>query len=78
MVSLFVWTNPAFASIVSNATTPISTQENLWVPMEIAKPTVMPIDAWISTPQLGDAPVMSESTGTSSTLAMEIVEEIVR
>ncbi len=35
-------THPAFASILGSA--PAPTQENLWAPMEIAKPSVTPID----------------------------------
>src|SRR4030042_604872 len=68
LVPLFVWTNPALASIVGNPSAPIPTQENLWAPVEIAKPTVTPIDARRLAPQRGDTPVLSESTGTQSTL----------
>jgi lipoprotein-anchoring transpeptidase ErfK/SrfK len=48
-------THPAFASIVNIA----PTQENLWAPMEIAKPPVTPIRAH------GFAPQMAESTATA-------------
>ena len=77
LVPLFAWTNPALATIVGNPSAPIPTQENLWAPVEIAKPTVTPIDARMLAPQLGDTPVLSESTGTPSTLVMEIVEDSV-
>ncbi len=35
-------THPAFASIINSA--PAPTQENLWAPVDIAKPTITPID----------------------------------
>lgn len=37
------FSNPAFASILKNS--PAPTQENLWAPVEIAKPTITPIGA---------------------------------
>ena len=37
------FSNPAFASILKNS--PAPTQENLWAPVEIAKPSVTPIGA---------------------------------
>ena len=36
--------HPAFASIVSNISAPIPTQENLWASVDIAKPAITPID----------------------------------
>jgi len=38
-------TSPAFASILDNAPAPIVTQENLWAQVDIAKPSVTPLDA---------------------------------
>ncbi len=40
----FAWTNPALVSIVNNIRTPVSTQENLWAPVDIPKPSITPID----------------------------------
>ncbi len=58
--------NPALASIVDNA--PAPTQENLWAQVEIAKPSVTPIDssafAQASTPT--PAPVIAPPTATSA------------
>jgi hypothetical protein len=40
----FIAKHPAFASMVSNIRVPVATQENLWAPVDIAKPEVTPID----------------------------------
>jgi lipoprotein-anchoring transpeptidase ErfK/SrfK len=44
-IVLFAVTRPALASIVSNVSGLVPTQENLWAPAEIAKPEVTPIGA---------------------------------
>lgn len=54
-VALFALTNPALASIVSNLSAPVSTQENLWAPVNIPKPAITPIDVSVFAPQLADA-----------------------
>jgi len=43
-MALFALTNPALASIVGNVSAPVSTQENLWAPVDIPKPTITPLD----------------------------------
>ena len=64
--ALFALTNPAFASIVSNVSAPVSTKENLWAPMNIAKPSVTPIDVRAFAPQVADAPGSAPSNDTAS------------
>ena len=49
--------SPALASIVSSIGVPASTQENLWAPMDIAKPEVTPIDVSAFAVQSADTPV---------------------
>lgn len=48
--------HPALASIVSNISAPVPTQENLWAPVDIAKPAITPIDVSAFASQLADAP----------------------
>ena len=55
LVGLFALTSPALASIVSNVSAPVSTQENLWASVDIAKPTITPIDGSVLAPELADA-----------------------
>jgi lipoprotein-anchoring transpeptidase ErfK/SrfK len=43
-IALFVLARPALASIVRDIRLPVTTQENLWAPVDIAKPEVTPID----------------------------------
>jgi len=44
-IAFFALTSPALASIISSVSAPpASTQENLWAPVQIAKPSVTPID----------------------------------
>jgi lipoprotein-anchoring transpeptidase ErfK/SrfK len=43
-IAFFALTNPVLASFVSSVGAPAATQENLWAPVEIAKPSVTPID----------------------------------
>jgi lipoprotein-anchoring transpeptidase ErfK/SrfK len=54
---LFAVTSPVLASIVSNFAAPAPTQENLWAPMDLAKPEVTPIDASAFAVQAQDTPV---------------------
>ena len=52
LLGLFAWTSPAFASILINASAPASTQEDLWAFVDIAKPTVTPIEVSVFAPQI--------------------------
>ncbi|HEX6268932.1 MAG TPA: L,D-transpeptidase family protein [Anaerolineales bacterium] len=51
----FAVTNPALASIVSNVDAPVSTQENNWAPVDIAKPTITPVEGSVLASELSDA-----------------------
>ena len=42
--AFFALTSPVLASIVNSVNAPAPTQENLWAPVEIAKPEAVPID----------------------------------
>ncbi|HUF00302.1 MAG TPA: L,D-transpeptidase family protein [Anaerolineales bacterium] len=55
-IALFALTRPAVASIVSSISAPMPTQENLWAPVDIAKPEVTPIDVSAFAVQLEDMP----------------------
>lgn len=48
---------PAFASIINNIGLPAATQEDLWAPVNIAKPEVTPIDVSALAVQAADTPV---------------------
>lgn len=65
-VALFALINPALASIVNDVSAPVPTQENLWAPADIAKPTVTPIDVSAFAPQLADAPASGPSDAPTS------------
>ena len=65
-VALFALTNPALAFIMSNVSAPVSTQENLWAPVDIAKPAITPIDVSVFAPQLADAPTSAPSDAPTS------------
>ena len=47
--------HPTLASIVSNVSAPVSTQENLWASVDIAKPAITPIDVSVFAAQPADA-----------------------
>jgi len=64
--ALFALTSPALASIVSNISAPVPTQENLWAPVDIAKPAVTPIDVSAFAPQLADTPTNAPSDEPTS------------
>lgn len=78
---------PAVTSIVSSISTPMSTQENLWASVDIAKPTVTPIDVRAFAPQEADSPTSTSvtlvpplsaspvPTETPGTVAMEIIAD---
>lgn len=68
LVGLFamIAKHPALASIVSSVSVPALTQENLWAPADIAKPTVTPIDVSAFAPQLADAPASAPSDAPAS------------
>jgi len=55
-IAFFALTSPALASIISSVSAPAPTQENLWAPVEIAKPSVAPIDVSAFAQQLADTP----------------------
>ena len=55
-MAFFALTNPALASIVNNVKAPVPTQENLWALVDIAKPTITPIDVSVFAPQLTEVP----------------------
>jgi lipoprotein-anchoring transpeptidase ErfK/SrfK len=56
-IAFFALTSPVLASIVSSVSAPPSaTQENLWAPVEIAKPFVTPIDVSAFAQQRADTP----------------------
>jgi len=59
-------TSPAFASILNSAPAPIATQENLWAQVDIAKPSVTPIDAsaFVQVASVTPAPVIVVPTAT--------------
>jgi len=65
-VAFFALASPAFASIVSNVSAPIPTQENLWAPVDIVKPTITPIDVSAFAPQVADTPVSAPSDEPTS------------
>jgi lipoprotein-anchoring transpeptidase ErfK/SrfK len=44
LMGLFAATSPVLASIVSNVSAPAPTQEKLWAPADIVKPTSTPVD----------------------------------
>ena len=55
-LAFFALTNPALASIVNNVNIPAPMQENLWAFVDIAKPTITPIDVSVFAPQLTEVP----------------------
>ena len=55
-LALFLLTGPVLASIVNNISAPAPTQENLWAPVDIAKPEGIPVDQSVSAPQPADTP----------------------
>jgi lipoprotein-anchoring transpeptidase ErfK/SrfK len=66
LLGLFVWTSPAFASILINASPPAPKRENLWAPVDIAEPTVTPIDVSVFAPQIQVTPSEALSEVTKS------------
>ncbi len=56
--------SPAFADMLDAAPTP--TQENLWALVDIAKPTVTPIDVNAFAPQITDTPASAPSDDPTS------------
>ena len=70
-LALFALTSPAFASLVSNISAP--PQENLWAPVDIAKPEVAPVNVDTSNLQGEPTPTAtatqapeSDPTGTAA------------
>jgi len=57
-------TSPAVASIVQNVSAPAPTQENLWAPVEIAKPGVRPVDRSALELPAADPPDSSSARGS--------------
>jgi lipoprotein-anchoring transpeptidase ErfK/SrfK len=64
--AFFALTIPAFASIVSKISAPVPTQENLWAPVDIAKPSITPIDVSAFAPQVADTPASAPSDKPTS------------
>jgi lipoprotein-anchoring transpeptidase ErfK/SrfK len=60
-------THPAFASILGSA--PAPTQEDLWAPMEIVKPSLTPIEVNAFAPQTADTPTAKPTETLVATLA---------
>jgi lipoprotein-anchoring transpeptidase ErfK/SrfK len=56
LMVLFALTSPALASIVISVSAPVPTQENLWAPVEIAKPESNPIEVSGFVPQRESTP----------------------
>lgn len=87
LAALFAVTNPVLASIAGSINTPAPTQEILWAPVDIAKPslqrmdvnvTVAPLSSPTDLPGLSEteaAAVIPEATETPGTLFMEIVAD---
>lgn len=65
-IALFALASPALASIVSNVSAPVPTQENLWAPAEIAKPEATPIGASAFAIQAADTPIPTEVPPTAT------------
>lgn len=57
-------THPAFASIMNNVGAPAPTHENLWAPVDVAKPAVTPLDVSAFALQVTDTPVPPPATST--------------
>ena len=86
LVGFFALTSPVLASILSNVSAPVPTQENLWASVDIAKPTIAPNDGNLlaSRSELQDIPslaasedpiVVPQATETPGTVVMEIVDD---
>jgi lipoprotein-anchoring transpeptidase ErfK/SrfK len=69
LLGFSAWTMPPFASILINFRAPVSTQENLWAAVDIAKPSPTPIDVSVFAPQIQITPseVMSNVTTLNET-----------
>lgn len=65
-MAFFALTSPAFASLVSNVSAPVPTQENLWAPADIAKPAITPIDVSAFSPPVADTPASAPSDAPTS------------
>ncbi len=66
-LAFFALTSPALASIVSSVSAPAPTQENLWAPAEIAKPSITPINVSAFAQQLADTPTPDLATPVPGT-----------
>jgi lipoprotein-anchoring transpeptidase ErfK/SrfK len=80
LLGLFLWTNPALASMIETDTATEPTQELIWAPVEIRKPTITPVQPSVSNPQIQqsassqlDTP-NGAATDTPAILVMEIVD----
>lgn len=81
LLGLFLWTNPVLASMIETDTATEPTQEVLWAPVEIRKPTITPMQPFVSNPQIQesassqlDTPNVA-ATDTPAMLVMEIVDD---
>jgi lipoprotein-anchoring transpeptidase ErfK/SrfK len=56
-LAVFIVAGPVLVSMINRLSAPASSQENLWAPMEIAKPGTTPIGGNAFAAQAGDTPV---------------------
>ena len=64
--AFFTLTSPRLASIVSNISAPVPTQEDLWASVDIAQPAVTPIDVNAFAAQVADTPASTPSDARTS------------
>lgn len=81
LLGLFLWTNPALASMIETGTATEPTQEVLWAPMDINKPTMTPSQPLVPNSQIQESSTNELSsptlpaTETPAMLLMEIVDD---
>ena len=65
---LFIFTSPALGSYASRVSIPVSTQENLWAPVSIAKPSITPLDVRVFAPSSQNTPERAPAGITTAVL----------
>lgn len=65
-IAFVALTQPALVSILRSIRLPAATQENLWAPVDIAKPEVTPIDVSAFVAQAGGTPAPLEANVTKA------------
>ncbi|HLF73534.1 MAG TPA: L,D-transpeptidase family protein [Anaerolineales bacterium] len=65
-LALFALTSPALASLVSRVSAPAPTQEDLWAPVEIARPEITPLGGDALAAQAAGTPASSAPTAALS------------